>query len=59
MTPAHPGFPFKHLKRGFHANDEIIADATRGAAGRFYAPYVGTSIGIRIYRNRRPLSFEI
>ena len=59
MTPAHLESPAKRLKRGFHVNDEIVAAPTRGAVERFYTIHVGTSIGIRIYRNRRPLSFGI
>jgi CBS domain-containing protein len=36
MAPAHLEFLAKHLKLGFYANGEVIADPTRGAADRFY-----------------------
>jgi CBS domain-containing protein len=36
MAPPHLEFLAQHLKLGFYANDEIIADPTRGAADRFY-----------------------
>ena len=36
MAPPHLEFLAQHLKLGFYANDEVIADPTRGAADRFY-----------------------